>query len=312
MEETTFTTWLQQQLAARGWSQNQLAREAGLTGAGISRIMTGACKPGLTTCTRLAKALNADPLELLNLTGALDAAPSTKPDAPASEPLFVDWLRQQMTLRNWSQNQFAREIGVNHGTLSTIFNGKRRPGIETYLKIAQALGESLTEVLTRAGYNLPTGNTTSGAIPTPQPPALPQTDDPEPLPPAPATDSFAAWLKAAMEQRRWDDRQLARSTGVGQGYVQRLLAGALPSAHYCQELAIAFSLPVEDILQRAGHSSAPAGHTVTVATIVRYLERLPQVDQEAAARYVSSLYSQREAKRARAAAPAQTETGGAA
>lgn len=307
---TTFTAWLQQQLDERGWSQNQLARELGFTSAGISRIMTGTRQPGIKTCVRLAQTLNVDLLDLLNLAGIGDDAASTPtPTTPAND-LFIDWLREQMATRGWSQNQMAREIGVNHGTLSTIFNGKRRPGIETYLKIAQALGVDITEVLARAGYELPgTGvaeSTGSAAI---QPPELPQNADQEPLLPAPVADAFATWLKAEMEQRRWDDRQLARATGVGRGYVQRLLVGALPSAHYCQELAIAFSLPVDDIAQRAGHSSAPAGHTVTVDAIVRYLERLPQADQDAVSRYVANLYSQREAKRARAQAP--KTTGGA-
>ncbi len=303
---TTFTAWLQQQLDERGWSQNQLAREIGFTSAGISRIMTGTRQPGIKTCVRLAQALNADLLDLLNLAGIGDDAASTPtPTTPANE-LFIDWLREQMATRGWSQNQMARAIGITHGGLSTIFSGKRRPGIETYIKIAQALGVNITEVLARAGYELPAESTGSAAI---QPPVLPQNADQEPLPPLPATDAFATWLKAEMEQRRWDDRQLARATGVGRGYVQRLLVGVTPSAYYCQELATAFSLPVEDIVQRAGHSSAPAGHTVTVATIVRYLERLPQADQEDASRYVANLYSRREAKRARAQAP--KTTGGA-
>jgi len=305
---TTFTAWLQQQLDERGWSQNQLGREVGLTGAAVSRIMTGTRQPGLKTCVRLAQTLNADLLDLLNLAGIGDDAASTPtPTAPANE-LFIDWLREQMATCGWSQNQMARAIGINHSTLSTIFSGKRRPGIETYIKIAQALGVDITEVLARAGYELPGTNVAESTVSAaPQPPALPQNDDQEPLSPAPATDSFATWLKAEMEQRRWDDRQLARATGVGRGYVQRLLVGVTPSAYYCQELAIAFSLPVEDIVQRAGHSSAPAGHTVTVDSIVRYLERLPRADQEDASRYVANLYSRREAKRARAQAPKAAE-----
>ena len=308
---TVFTEWLQQQLDERGWSQNHLAREAGLTSAGISRIMTGARQPGLKTCVRLAQTLNVALQDLLDLARDVDAAADSGLLRPsASAPLFIEWVREQMAARGWSQNQTAREIGLSHGSLSAILNGKRRPGIETYIRMAAAFKVGIAEVLAHAGYELPgTSITTSAVSAAPQLLTLPQNDDHEPLPAAPATDSFATWLKAEMEQRRWDDRQLARATGVGRSYVQRLLIGVMPSAHYCQELAIAFSLPVEDIVQRAGHSSEPAGHTVTVDAIVRYLERLPQADQDAVSRYVANLYSQREAKRARAQAP--KTTGGA-
>jgi len=207
---------------------------------------------------------------------------------------FVAWLREQMEQREWNQSRLAREIGVTRGGVSKIFSQSRLASVETLIGIARVFNVGIEEVLSRAGYEL-AANTNAAS----EAPALPELPAPTPqLLPLPSDpDSFAAWLSGEMQGRGWNAGWLARSTGVGTKYVERILKGTLPNPHYCQELAIAFSMPIEEVLKRAGHSTGPAGHTVTVDVIVAYLEQLSSSDQDSIVRFVGNLYSQREAQK---------------
>jgi transcriptional regulator with XRE-family HTH domain len=68
--------WLQGQLQARQWSNNELARQAGLSSSGVSQVMTGVKKPGLKFCFGVAEALNEPPEKVLRLAGFLPKVPA--------------------------------------------------------------------------------------------------------------------------------------------------------------------------------------------------------------------------------------------
>jgi len=48
--------WLRRELDKRGWSQNELARRAGLTSGSVSQVMTGLRRPGVEFCQGVARA----------------------------------------------------------------------------------------------------------------------------------------------------------------------------------------------------------------------------------------------------------------
>lgn len=78
-----FVPWLQSKLDANHWSQNKLAKEAGITSGMMSKIMSG-LRPGLTACQGIARAFSVDPNVVLRLAGHITTKPSD-PDPRDSE-----------------------------------------------------------------------------------------------------------------------------------------------------------------------------------------------------------------------------------
>lgn len=52
-----FIEWLKAEMEKRDWSQNELARRAGVTSGHMSLVMTGMREPGPELCRGLARAL---------------------------------------------------------------------------------------------------------------------------------------------------------------------------------------------------------------------------------------------------------------
>jgi transcriptional regulator with XRE-family HTH domain len=63
--------WLADEVRARRWSYSELARQAGLSPAGISQVMSGRNNPGLQFCFGVARALDEPPEKVLRLAGFL-------------------------------------------------------------------------------------------------------------------------------------------------------------------------------------------------------------------------------------------------
>ncbi len=64
---------------------------------------------------------------------------------------FSEWLKREMKLRGWSQNELARRADVSHFAISTVVANKRKPGATFCIKIAKALNTSPVYVLQIAG-----------------------------------------------------------------------------------------------------------------------------------------------------------------
>lgn len=52
---------------------------------------------------------------------------------------FSDWLRNELSLRAWSQADLARACNVTNATISRILSGDRKVGTEMALSISRAL-----------------------------------------------------------------------------------------------------------------------------------------------------------------------------
>jgi len=65
------STWLVRELDGRGWSHRELGRRANISGAAVSRVISGEQNPGWDFCAAVARALGQPPLFLFSLAGLL-------------------------------------------------------------------------------------------------------------------------------------------------------------------------------------------------------------------------------------------------
>lgn len=60
---------------------------------------------------------------------------------------FSTWLAEELTKRGWSHNELGRRAGISQTAISNVISGKRNPGADFCVKIAQALNEAPEKVL---------------------------------------------------------------------------------------------------------------------------------------------------------------------
>jgi transcriptional regulator with XRE-family HTH domain len=72
---SAFVEWLTAKLKKNGWSNNELARRAGLSSAAVSQVMTGRQNPGVEFCLGVSDALNEAPTRVFRLAGLLPENP---------------------------------------------------------------------------------------------------------------------------------------------------------------------------------------------------------------------------------------------
>lgn len=75
---SAFSDWLYSQMQAKGWSQSDLARHAGVTRTAVSDVLSGRRKAGNELCSAIALALQIPPEEVFRAAGIL----KTKPNDP--------------------------------------------------------------------------------------------------------------------------------------------------------------------------------------------------------------------------------------
>lgn len=90
MSTLDFSSWLESELAARSWSQADLARRSKITTASISRIMTGDRKPGPDVCLAIAEAFKIPPESVFRAAGLLPPVPE--------EELTLDEINHKLSL----------------------------------------------------------------------------------------------------------------------------------------------------------------------------------------------------------------------
>lgn len=73
----SLSTYLNDELKKRGWSQRELARRAELSPTSISEVLSGRRGPGRRFCQAVAQALQVPPERILQAAGILDAPPDT-------------------------------------------------------------------------------------------------------------------------------------------------------------------------------------------------------------------------------------------
>jgi len=83
-----FQQWLKDELDKRYWTYNELARQADLSSAYVSMVMTGQRNPGEKFCTGVAKALNLPISDVFRRAGILPAKPPADSLAETALHLF--------------------------------------------------------------------------------------------------------------------------------------------------------------------------------------------------------------------------------
>lgn len=106
-----FIDWLNQRMTKEGWSQNELARQAGLSSQMVSNVMTRAQGPGPKFLAGVARAFGMLEMDVWELAGK---APKTGPLLPAVRDfnrrlLALDEQSRQVTIRAMDQQLRAVE-----------------------------------------------------------------------------------------------------------------------------------------------------------------------------------------------------------
>lgn len=69
--QTNFVIWLIEEMEQRGWSNSELARQAGIVPSTLSKVISGHNKPGLEFCIGVAQAFDYPPERVLRQAGLL-------------------------------------------------------------------------------------------------------------------------------------------------------------------------------------------------------------------------------------------------
>lgn len=89
---TPFTDWLLSEMDKRGLSQAALSRQAGLSRAAVSNVLSGARGPGANFCQAIAHALKIPESEVFRQAGLLEEK--------STAPLFVDQIVKVISMLN--------------------------------------------------------------------------------------------------------------------------------------------------------------------------------------------------------------------
>ena len=66
---------------------------------------------------------------------------------------FSAWLSTTISQKGISASEFARRAGVTRGAISSLINGRRRPGRDMLNGISMALNLPIDEIYQVAGYS---------------------------------------------------------------------------------------------------------------------------------------------------------------
>jgi len=80
--KNTLSTFLNEELNKRGWSQRELARRAHLSPTSISEVMAGKRGPGKRFCQAVAKALQVPAEQIFQAAGIIEP--------PLTTSLFIE------------------------------------------------------------------------------------------------------------------------------------------------------------------------------------------------------------------------------
>lgn len=82
-----------------------------------------------------------------------------------------EWLRRELAAREWSQDEFARQIRVSHTTANKLVGGGTHPNYQVLIRIVERLGEVPPELRPRrdAEREAPTSATPSNGGNAPRP-----------------------------------------------------------------------------------------------------------------------------------------------
>ncbi len=64
---------------------------------------------------------------------------------------FNSWLRNQLSVRGWSQSEFAKRANIDQSTVAAWLSDQEKPNVKGYATIAKTLEMPLAAVLAAAG-----------------------------------------------------------------------------------------------------------------------------------------------------------------
>lgn len=127
-----FSSWLNEMATQNGWSGNELARRAGVTGATISNVMNERTAVTYDLCAGIAKALQVPAEDVFRRAGLLPPATGGEKIQIATdlarnlpEPLLDLWLEQGRVI--YRQKNNLTDGGIVYKPTSTkhYLNEKR-------------------------------------------------------------------------------------------------------------------------------------------------------------------------------------------
>lgn len=66
-------------------------------------------------------------------------------------------------------------------------------------------------------------------------------------------EDFVVWLNQQLDQRGWSRSEAARRGGISASSLDKVIGGfAKPGQRFCQGIARAFGMPVEEVMRLAG------------------------------------------------------------
>ncbi len=87
-----FKVWLSDELDKRKWSHNKLARQAQISQAAVSSVLSGSRNAGADFCIKVAQAIGESPEKLLRLAGILP------PLSPSEDSMLQELMELARTL----------------------------------------------------------------------------------------------------------------------------------------------------------------------------------------------------------------------
>jgi len=149
--ETAFVAWLRDQLAARDWTDRELAERAGVSSAAVSRWMGGTRTPNASNIARLANALSIESDEVyarLAEKGVVISA-ITHPTRDArsfkstvsnlGDDDLPNWLEAELIRRDQSPEDLAWQMGIEATVVRFWLRGLLSPSPHQLLDLAAVL-----------------------------------------------------------------------------------------------------------------------------------------------------------------------------
>lgn len=181
---------------ARGWTQSELARRAGIPGSALSNCENGKRSISNMSLDRAVRLLDALGLD----TGDLAALAAMGPDG----------LRAARETRGWTQTELARRADIMEPTLLRYEAGKRSISnirLSIAISLLKAFGMRLGDALRLLDEETTIPPQDIGPVPTAR--------DARPAPASiPEDAQGGTFLRAARQARGWTQTELSRRTGI--------------------------------------------------------------------------------------------------
>jgi len=108
MNKVDFAEWLKVERESREWSQRELGRRMGVSGAHVSHVESGSRGVTADFCVKLAAIFMADPLDVIKMAGLIGNSIPDKPETVIIDP-DIQKVAELMT-NNPEQKELIRKM----------------------------------------------------------------------------------------------------------------------------------------------------------------------------------------------------------